>query len=228
MLTGIGTPTAWPFFHAGHSAIATRLALGTAIDSGFTTIQVDGINLATGDLLLCATASDNASSATTVAVTIGPNAMTQDVAVVSTVTLLVTVNSYVAIAPIVGATCLATWTVNDPDNQCMLVCKVSNVVGTLVNSRSGGFANTTSPNSGATAFGAASRFHWGIVGTIGQAADSLGVWQSTTSEAGQRISSNTVRIDLKEAYRYTNLAAGRARILNQTSRQSAAIIARYA
>jgi hypothetical protein len=229
VLTGIGAPTAWPFFHPDHPTVPIRQALGTAIDSGFPTVQVDGINLATGDLLLCATASDNAGSATTVACSIGADAMTQIVSVVSNVTLLVTIHSFVAAAPAIGKTCLARWTVNDPDNQCMLVTKVSNIAGVLFDARTITYLSQANPDTGYGGNNVPRTFYWGIVGLIGRQADALGAWQNGMV-AGQRIGSADVgpRIDLKEGWEVSPIfPRARTRILGQTARQCAAVALNY-
>lgn len=225
MLTGIGTPTAWPFFERGGGAVSpARTALGTNVGASAPTLTLAGINLAVGDLLLVATVNNNALSATTVVVDVDLALLTQDSQESGASDLMVTINSRKILAAVVGGTITAEWTVDDPNQMALLAVKVSGLAGTLREEASTYFAYTANPDSGPTG-PYTPGFHWGVVGTLGKAADTLGTWQNLMT-AGQRAASVLLGVDLKEGWRMAAVAA-RAQILLQSARKSVASVVYY-
>jgi len=226
MLTGIGAPTAWPFFkHGVAAAPASRTALGTAQGSSASTLTLAGINLALNDLLLVGTVNNNAFSASDLEVDINGNMLSQDSKESGASDLLVTINAWKATVAIVGGTITVTWTVDDPDKMALVACKVSGLLAAALQAEASVyFATTTNPDSGLTGPFALG-FHWGVVGTAGRAADTLGTWQNGMT-AGQRVSTVAVGVDLKEGWRFS-AAAARSQILGQSNRKSIAAVVFY-
>jgi hypothetical protein len=226
VLTGIGAPTAWPFFQQRGGRL--RVPLGTNIGGGAPTLTIAGVNLAVGDLLLVGTCSDLPGTAGLVTVDIDGTPLITDASQPDTgLLILVTLNRLVIAAPVVAGTITATWGPGNPNNAVMLASKISGTPGAFQERKTAGFGLTTAPDSGLTAVYASAGFHWGLIGTAGRAADTLGNWQNSMT-AGQRAATVAVRCDLKEGYRAPAAAvAARAQITGQTSRRSAALVAYY-
>jgi hypothetical protein len=225
MLTGIGAPTAWPFFKRG--GLPVRTALGAYVGASVGSLASGPRNIVAGDLILVGTASDNRLSATDVEVDIDGNVFGQDV-LRNSGDLKVTINSYYSAVAIVGGIITATWTPNDPNNLAIVIVTVSNLGGVMRESKSSA-ATTANPDSGITAaYAAVKNFHFGVIGTLGKGSDALGTWQNGMV-AGQRIGSvGTPGIDIKEGYQIPPAPIGaRAKILGQTSRPTIAMIAYY-
>jgi hypothetical protein len=111
----------------------------------------------------------------------------------------------------------------------MIVTKVSNTGGTLVDTRTITYLSQANPDTNFGIVNIAPTFYWGIVGLIGRQADALGAWQNGMI-AGQRIGSAGVvpKIDLKEGWQtMPAFARVRTRILGQTARQCAAVALNY-
>lgn len=227
MLTGIGTPTAWPFFKHGAAKAITRNAIGKAFGNFDPVIAVGG-NLLAGQTLFVGTLSRDMAAGDTVTVDIDGNVLTQDIFQLD-VPLVLTMNSWKTPAAIIGGTISATFS-NLPEWSAMLAIKLTNAGDILKATSVALFPATHDPSSGATAgFPGPPCFHWGLIGTDGNGTDALGVWQGSMT-AGQRASNGVIgsEVDLKEGYRIPPLATGaRAWIINQTNRHSIATVAYY-
>ena len=230
MLTGIGAPTAWPFFKraGGPAVIRTVLGKNTAILS--LTIQLNAINVAVGDMLMVGVVNDNRVLAGAPVVDLNGNNLNVD-ASRTYLTLRLEIHSLLIPAAVVLGTLTATWAVA-PTNSAMLAIKVSGLVGTRKANLNPVGANTANPDSGTTAaYAAAKNFHFGCVGTVGNGADLLGVWQNAMT-AGQRASQPAIGpplgVDLKEGYRIPAAPVGaQANIHNQSLRASLAQVVYY-
>jgi hypothetical protein len=231
MLTGIGAPTAWPFFKRGGVATPVRRVLGRNADAGpLLTMTLGGINIAAGEFVIVATNNDNRSIAGFPVVDLNGNNLNVD-ASRSYVTHVVTIQSWLPPGAIVGGTITATWPMS-PTNAAILGMAVSNLIGTRKANLNPVGAVTVNPDSGVTAaFVAANSYHCGVVGTVGNGADALGVWQNGMA-AGQRVSWPAAGVppgvDLKEGYLIPAAPVGaQAHIHNQTSRASLAQVVYY-
>lgn len=228
MLTGIGTPTAWPFFKPFPVGQVLRSALGAAVGGGVDHLDFPGINVSIGDLILVATCHDGPLISPTVDVDIDGDVFNLDAVRNSTTNLVqVTVSSYITPAAIVGAQITVKWPVSDPVSLAAIVIKVSGITSGFVGSKATSYLTTTDPDTGVYAGFPAHRFEWGIVGTKGKQTDTLGNWMHLLT-AGQRASfaGTPLRVDLKEGYLLGGSIA-ESHIQSQTDRNSANIIALY-
>jgi hypothetical protein len=225
VLTGIGTPTAWPFFKHGVANPITRNALGQVVGNFESTLELNA-NLLAGQTLLVGTLSRDMAAGDTVIVDIDGNVLAQDIFQLD-VPLVLTMNSWKTPAAIIGGLISVNFS-NVPEWSVMLAITLTTAAGLLKETAIALFPATQDPNSGAT-FGylGAPCFHWGLIGTDGWAGDLLGTWQGSMT-AGQRASNGVAGVDLKEGYRIPLLPTGaRAWIINQTNRHSIATVAYY-
>jgi len=238
MLTGIGAPTAWPFFQRGAAALGpARTALGGVFGLPAPDLTLAGINLAVGDLLLVGTASDTAFLATAVVVDVDGNVLTVDNSLIAGAMTLGTMQSWLVTAAIVGGTITATWNGGGPAVGAFLACKVTNLTGALQETLAVDYAapGALHPDSGLTAYyGPVPRIGWGLVALSGKVTDTLGTWQPssglTKMNAGQRFGGPGpgLSVDLKEGYRVNSSGVGeQAHIHGQTQRECVAIVGYY-
>jgi len=227
MLTGIGTPTAWPFFQRrGRPSIT---ALGGAGGSGVLSIARAGVTVAVDDLLLVGVGWYRNPTTLLPTCNIDGNALTLNVQRNTSARISGAIFSLLIAAPLVNKTITVTWTAA-PTHAALIASKVNLLAGNFVEGVTVAPALTANPDSGLTAdWGTDPSLHWGLVANQGDAlADNLGAWQNAM-QAGQRYGQALgVTIDLKEGYRFPlPSTTGRAQILGQTTRWSVPLIAYY-
>ena len=225
MLTGIGAPTAWPFFQKARKPVPVRSGLGqfkaVSSDNIVFPSTIDGF---AGDMVLVATASDSAATSATVVVDIDGIPFTQDISFIGGGNLLGTMNHWRAPADYLNAQVTATWTDGIVGYCSMIMISVTNLTGVFNEQKTAEFASTANPDSGITSAYPEPGFHWGSVCLIGKIADTLGAWQNMT--AGTRTATLAVHLDQKEGWKSSNGPA-RAQILGQTPRQCVALVGHY-
>ncbi len=230
MLTGISAPTAWPFLKRRSTSYPpVRTALGSAVDGlGTGMVQLAGVNVAAGEMVLVATANDAPLLTGPIAVDIDGNAFVQDAARSSSSLLHGTIHRYVAPAAIVGGTITAAGSLGASLWLGLVACKVAGLTGVLNEAQTNQYTSSVNPQTAATAVYPFQGFLWGLVCTNGSLVDALGTWQNSYS-SGQRDGGpgGGLQIDLKEGFRITNGAPAQTKILLQTARRTVAITCNY-
>lgn len=226
MLTGIGAPTAWPFFQKARKPQPARTPLGQFQATLTDILDLPSlVDMDAGEVVIVSTASDSAAASPTVEVTIDANVLTQDIAFVGGGNLLGTMNHWVCPAATFNMQVTATWTAGVPGYVSMVVCKVTNLTGVFNEQKTAAFASTGNPDSGITSLYPEPGFHYGAICLIGKSSDALGAWQNGMS-AGTRVGSLAVHLDHKTGYKISNGPA-QAQILGQAARQCVALIGHY-
>lgn len=228
-----------PFYNrqpVGAAETIVRTALGTAYEyeSGdpIETITISSLSLAATDTLLVATMHNNLFDADAYSITIdGRYPGTDRIRATSGNFAVIVWSLPMAGTPIVGQDLVLSFagSTDYPSILAMLAIKVAGLrqsPAPFDRAASAGATGSTQDSGYTSTVAQAHMFLWGIIGTEGSTADSLGTWDASWL-AGQRAGGTFC--DLKEASWIVNSAPTtyRARLTGATSRPYGAICAAY-
>lgn len=227
---GLVSPAVWPYYQR-HPATGpppmARTPLGTAADDSgaIEVVELGTVTLAAGETLLAATCYPSLADDQFELAVVGPLPAWTTLKYDGGNGLTIAVGWVAAgLAPYSG-TLQYVWIAGDlPANAACLAVKVSSLNTTVPHDKqataNGGFPSSGTQDSGLTgATSQAVEFIWGIIGTNGRNADTVGTWDAPLV-AGQSIGTTGGGVQIKEGY---YLASGisnyRARVTGATARR---------